>query len=310
MASAAKATAAGSPGGTPAWACDASAPATFRRALFSGSQVASHGRIRTRSDDTLRLARLMPVGTRSPFTDVGSRATSHRRRTGISLACAALFLLGLANPIAAQVQTNSSERGPSELWRTYPLEPREGEARIRSANEPGQPQASRPGSGEAPAVRDGARPEGQPSANRDRQGALPALSLFVLSLVGLIVVVLVARPAVAAGRHVPGSLARFGSALTSPVRSVAARPERGTTVRRRALGRPVLPAGAAAGSGLGRAGARAVRLPVRVGATVGAGLRSATVGIVSKRREILWYALAVVASVAVGIALAVFLSSG
>jgi hypothetical protein len=271
-----------------------------------------------------------PSGPRSPIADVGSRATSRRRRTGISLVCAALFLLGLANPIVAQAQTNSSERGPSELWRTYPLEPREGEARIRSANEPDQPQASRPGSGDAPAVREGGRLEGQPSGNRDRQEASPALSLFVLSLVGLIVVVLVARPAMAVGRHVPGSLARFGSALTSPVRSVPAPPrskfvgsafrptagragrrhDRETTVSRRALGRPVLRAGAAAGAGLGRTGARAVRLLVRVGATVGAGLRSATVGIVSKRREILLYALVVVASVAVGIALAVFLSSG
>lgn len=228
---------------------------------------------------------------------------------------ALLFLFGPANTAAAQAQTSNRDRLPSELWRTYPLEPRKAEALIRSGNEPDQPQASRPGSGNAPAARDAGRAEEQPSANQDRPAAWPALSLFVLSLVGLIVVVLVARPAVAVGRHVPGSLARFGSAITSPVRSIAAparpklagsalraaasrttqRSHRGTAVRLRAIG---------------RTGGRAVRLPVRVGAAVGAALRSASLRIASKSGEILLYAVVVVASVAVGIALTFFVSGG
>jgi hypothetical protein len=83
---------------------------------------------------------------------------------------------------------------------------------------------------------------------------------LILSLVGLIVIVLVVRPAATVGRHVPGSMARFGSAVVSPV--------------------------------------------------LGAVLRSAMVGIYSKRGEILLYAFAVVASVAVGIGVALLLSDG
>jgi hypothetical protein len=44
-----------------------------------------------------------------------------------------------------------------------------------------------------------------------------------------------------------------------------------------------------------------MRLPVRVGTTMGATFRSASVGLLSKRGEILFYVLVAIASAAVGI---------
>jgi len=243
---------------------------------------------------------------------------------------ALVFVLALTEPVAAQPETGSGDRVPSELWRTYPLEPRRGEARIRSAKELEQPQASRPGSDDAPAVRDPEPAEGQRSVNEDGSSAAPAFALFLISLLGLMVVVLVARAGVAVGRHVPDSFARVGSSIASPVRAVAAAPRsrllrsavhpaagpagarshRGSAARRHAVRRLSSRAGAEGAAGLGRTGGRVVRLPLRVGAAVGAAVRTASLGVVSKRGEIVLYALVAVASVAVGIALASFLSSG
>jgi hypothetical protein len=223
----------------------------------------------------------------------------------IALGCAALVVvLALAEPIVAQAQTSSRDRIPSELWRTYPLEPREGETRVRLGNEPDQPPVSRLGTGTAPA----GGVEGRPSADEDGASAPPALSVFVVSLLGLVVVALVARPAVAVGRHVPGSLARFGSAVVSPVRSIG-------TAHPPKLG------GSAFTAAVARARARSHHrtavhrhsfghLASRPAAAVGAALRSAALAIVSRRREILFYAFMIAVSVALGIGVTLFLSGG
>jgi hypothetical protein len=255
--------------------------------------------------------------------------TSHRRPIVIALGCAALvFMLELAEPVAGHAQTSSRDRVPSELWKTYPLEPRLGDARLRSGNQSDQLQVPLPGLGDAPAGRTTEPVGGRPSASGDGSPVRGALLVLVLSLVGLLVIVLVARPAARVGRHVPASLARFGSAVASPVRSLAtaprpklagrtfeaapgrapapARPR--TAVRRRASQHLGFRAVGAMGAGLARTGGRAARLPVRVGVAAGAALRSAMVDINSKRGEILLYALIVVASVAVGVGLTLLLS--
>jgi hypothetical protein len=256
--------------------------------------------------------------------------TSHRRRIVIAFGCAALvFMLGLAEPLAGHAQTSSRDRMPLELWKTYPLEPRTGEAPLRPGNQPDRAQVPLPSSGEAPARRTTAPVGGRPSAIGDGSSAPLALSVLALSLVGLIVIVLVARPAATVARHVPGSLARFGSAVASPVQSFATVPRpklarralrpapgraplsrRGTAVRRLAFRHLAFRARAAVGAGLGRTGGRVARLPLRVWAAVGAALRSAVVGISSKRGEILLYAFGVVASAAVGVGVAFLLSNG
>ena len=249
----------------------------------------------------------------------------------IAIGCAALvFMLELADPVAGHAQTSSRDRVPSELWKTYPLEPRVGDARLRSGNQSDQLQVPLPGLGDAPAGRTTEPVGGRPSASGDGSGAPGALLVLALSLVGLLVIVLVARPAARVGRHVPVSLARFGSAVASPVRSLASVPRPklagrgfeaapgrapaparpGTAVRRRASQHLRFRVRGAMGAGLGRTGGRAARLPLRVGAAVGAALRSAMVAIYSKRGEILLYAVIVVASTAVGVAVTLLLSDG
>jgi hypothetical protein len=256
--------------------------------------------------------------------------TSHRRRLVIAFGCVALvFMLELAEPLAGHAQTSSRNRGLHELWKTYPLEPKTGEARVVPGHQSEQAKVPLPSSGDAPARRTTGPVGGRPSAIEDGSSAPLALWVLALSLVGLIVIVLVARPAATVGRHVPGSLARFGSAIVSPVRSFATVPRptppgrafkaapglppvlsrRGTAVRRLAS-RQLAFRRAAARAGLGRTGGRAAHLPLRVGAAVGAALRSAMVGIYSKRGEILLYALVVVASAAVGVGVTLVLSDG
>ena len=169
---------------------------------------------------------------------------------------------------------------------------------------------------------------GRPSAVGDGSSTPPAPLVLGLSIVGLIVIVLVVRPAATVVRHAPGSLARVGSAVVFPVRPLAtvlrpklagrafeaapgrvhAPPRPGTAVRRRAPRHLDLRGLADMGEGLGRTGVRAARLPLRVCAVVGGALRSAVVGIYSRRGEILLYALAAAASAAVGVGVALLLS--
>ena len=257
--------------------------------------------------------------------------TSHRRRLVIAFGCVALvFMLELAEPLAGHAQTSSRNRGLHELWKTYPLEPGTGEARILPGHQSEQAKVPLPSSGEAPARRTTGPVGGRPSAIEDGSSAPLALWVLALSLVGLILIVLVARPAATVGRHVPGSVARFGSAVVSPVRSFATVPRptpsgrafkaapglppalsrRGAAVRRLPSRQLAFRPRAAARAGPGRTGDRAAHLPLRVGAAVGAALRSAMVGIYSKRGEILLYALVVVASAAVGVGVTLVLSDG
>ena len=147
--------------------------------------------------------------------------TSQWRRPVIVFGCAALVvLLAFAEPATAQGKPSGRDRVPSELWKTYPLEPSEEGARIRSSPESDRPQVSPTSSGRGPAGRD----DGQPSAVADDSSAPRALSVFLLSLVGLIVVVLVARPAAAVGRRVRSSMTRTAAVVVPPLRSVATVP--------------------------------------------------------------------------------------
>jgi hypothetical protein len=123
-------------------------------------------------------------GRRSRFDDMRGVPTSQWRRLVIVFGCAALVvLLAFAKPATAQGKPSSRDRVPSELWKTYPLEPSEEGARIRSSPESDQPQVSPPSSGNVPAGRD----DGQPSAVGDDSSDPLALSVFFLSLVGLLV---------------------------------------------------------------------------------------------------------------------------
>jgi hypothetical protein len=229
-------------------------------------------------------------------------ATPHQRRIVIAVGCAALVcLLELGGPAAGHAQPSSRDRVLHELWNTYPLEPRTGEARLRSENQPDGLHAQLPRSGGTPAGRSTGFVGGRPSGVGDGSSAPLPLSVLVLALVGLIAMVLVVRSAAKVGRRMPGSVARFGSAVVSPVRSLAtvSRPNLAGTFR----------AGATVGAGLGRTGGVAARLPLRVGAAVGAVLRSTSVGIFSKSGEILLYALVAAASVAVGVGVTLLLSA-
>jgi hypothetical protein len=149
-------------------------------------------------------------------------ATSHQRRIVIALGCAALvFVLELGGPAAGHAQPSSRDRLPHELWNTYPLEPRTSEPRLRSENQSDRLPAPLPRSGGTPAGPSTGSVGGRPSGVGDGSSAPLPLSVLALALVGLIGMVLVARAAATVGRHVPGSVARFGSAVVSPVRSLA-----------------------------------------------------------------------------------------
>lgn len=271
--------------------------------------------------------------------------TSQWRRPVIVFGCAALVvLLAFAEPATAQGKPRGRDRVPSELWKTYPLEPSEEGARIRSSPESDRPQVSPTSSGRVPAGRD----DGQPTAVGDDSSAPRALSVFLLSLVGLIVVVLVARPAAAVGRRVRSSMTRTAAAVVSPLRSVATVPRsklagssfrpasprsrtpsrrgpstrprlipgfsddsrnvRSRTASWRASRRFAFRAGAAAGAGLARTAGKVLHFPMRVATAMGATFRSASVGILSKRGEILFYTLALVTSAALGIGVTLLLT--
>jgi hypothetical protein len=133
--------------------------------------------------------------------------TSHRRRLVIAFGCAALvFMLELAEPLAGHAQTSSRDRMPLELWKTYPLEPRTAEARVLPGNRSEQAKVPLPNSGEAPARRSTGPVGGRPSAIEDGSSAPLALWVVALSLVGLIVIVLVAWPAIEDGSSAPLAL--------------------------------------------------------------------------------------------------------
>ncbi|MDQ3865468.1 MAG: hypothetical protein M3304_01380 [Actinomycetota bacterium] len=167
---------------------------------------------------------------------------------GVALVLVLVLVLVQAPP--AQGQNRGGSDVPSELWKTYPLDPSHGKARIRTEEQNGTGEENQTGeeiepeqsSGQPPAatteqppagtstsrgteVRDG---ENEPSsAGVDDSRTLQMLAVLVLSLVALLVALLVAPPAVRRMAAVPGSLARRGSA--SPLRSGAgaARPKAG-----------------------------------------------------------------------------------
>jgi hypothetical protein len=247
----------GSAGEAPAGVCERGNRSTSRRGLLTSEAL---------------------LGGSALATGV---TTSHGRRIVIALGCAALIIvLELGGPAAGHAQPNSGDRGLHELWNMYPLEPKTGEAGLRTENQFDRPQAQLPRSGGTAAGRSTGFVGGRASGVKDGSSVPTALLVLVLSIVGSIVIVLVARPVVTVGRQVP---------------------------RSRHLG---FRARAAVGAGLGRADGRAAHLPLRVRAAVGAAVRSAMVGMYSNRGEILLYALAVGASAAVGVGVTLLLGDG
>ncbi len=140
---------------------------------------------------------------------------------------ALIVVLALAAPPLAHAQTRSDPDTPSELWKTYPLDPSNGKARIQREEDAEQETGPPPPTAET-GVSNGSNArnvekEPSPVGGGDSDMVQP-LALLGLSLLGLLLLLLVARPAARLVPSVPGSVARFSSALASPVRSVASAP--------------------------------------------------------------------------------------
>ena len=162
----------------------------------------------------------------------------------VGVALVLVLVLVLAEPPAAQGQNRGGSRVPSQLWKTYPLDPSHGKARIRTdeQNGTGEETAPEQGSGQPPAgtteqpAGTTQQPAGtSPAPGRDVRGedepssglgldsrTLQMVAVLVVSLLALLVVLLVARPVARRVATVPSALARRGSA--SPVRTGTSAP--------------------------------------------------------------------------------------
>lgn len=271
----------------------------------------------------------------------GNRMPQRSRVVFALLGVALILVLALAAPPPAQAQERGNRDAPSELWKTYPLDPSNGNARIRKEKEVEQETGISGGD-----ARDIAK-QPAPVAGRDSDMLRP-LALLGLSLVGLLLLLLVARPAARLVPSFPGSVARFSSALASPVRSVASAPRprrrsgsRGshaTSVAR--APRPTVGARSRASSGTGapRAASRAAaglgsrlvtrpsrrlralgvgaaslaiapfRLLRRVATGVAFGVWDAAALVSSKRYHIMLYTVAVLAAASLGVVVSLFLN--
>lgn len=128
--------------------------------------------------------------------------TPQRKWFGIPLGCALFLVLALASPVVAQSDASSRDRVPSELWKTYPLDPSKGKARIRIGTEADRQEVSPPSSGDTSS----ARPEAghfkeQPAAVGDARSRTNTLSVIILALVALLLAVLLLPPAVTVTRN-------------------------------------------------------------------------------------------------------------
>ena len=158
-------------------------------------------------------------------------------------AAAALLVVGVvvATPVAAGAQTQREAQAPSELWKTYPIDPHRGRAPIQSGNEadvtrpPQRPSVG--GRDSAPTFRPDApaqRPNvvsPEPVTNSSSAGVL-AIALFVIPVALLLVVLFV--PALA------GPLASMPRPRTGLGSALASRVDRGAGSARRARPHGVL----------------------------------------------------------------------
>ena len=154
---------------------------------------------------------MMHPNTRRPW---------NRRVIG-SLSVALFLAVGFAEPPPGKAQARGDEGIPRQLWKTYPLDPSQGNA--RAADRPGNARPS------ANTGKEHERDEGPPptssdppvSTGPDVQTAeeqppgvgggdsrlLPALPLLALAFLGLFLLVLVSLSLVGVGGGVPNSLA-------------------------------------------------------------------------------------------------------
>jgi hypothetical protein len=131
-------------------------------------------------------------------------ATTQRKWFGIALGCAALLLvLALASPLLAQSDARSRDRVPSQLWKTYPLDPSKGKARIHAGNEAEGQEVSPPSAGEtssAPPEAAGHFKE-QPAAVGDARSRTMMVPLIILGLSALVLAALLLSRAVSVARN-------------------------------------------------------------------------------------------------------------
>ncbi len=279
-------------------------------------------------------------------------------RVVLALAGVALVLvlvLVLAQPPAAQGQNGGGSRVPSQLWKTYPLDPSHGKARLRTdeQNGTGEETAPEQGSGQPP-VGTTQQPAGtteQPASgtstspgrevideNEPSSGVggdsrtLQTLAVLVASLVALLVVLFVARPAAKRVAAIPSALTRRGSA--SPVRSGTGPPS--PKFRAASLGSGTTTVQPAATPAVGGARVVAARRPGvvtrswrrmrelalrtasystapfralrRVGTAVATGVEQAADVVSSRRYQILLYSVAVLAAASLGFVVSLFLN--
>ena len=257
------------------------------------------------------------------------------RRLAISSLVALALALAFAHGAEAQAQGRGSD-GVSKLWKTYPLDPTRGKARIQRGNEGHTSPAPPPTSTVSPARggSDVRNAEQQPSEGGARASGRPEpLTLVVLTFLGLVLVALVVIPVARMGAAVPGSLGRVGSAVVAPARALAgvSRRKRPLASRRSprrrppqeeaetAAPRPLRPRSLPSLSRpLGRAwssavnGARALAALPRALAAAVAGLAvvisHAVRLVLSKRYQIALYAFVALGSASLGVAIALLLS--
>lgn len=249
-------------------------------------------------------------------------------RIAIALGCMGLVLLfAVRTPAIADAQTRGRDRVPSQLWRTYPLDPSRGQARIRGWTEADRQQAAEPNSVQTTPIGAKARDaEAQPSHADDDSPSMRTLAMIGFSLLALLglVTLLVARYSTIPARNSSGGLIGVRGAI-SPSRSRAAIPHRRlepsspmpTTCRwspaSRRSRRPIRLASTLVGGskrlGLRGAsyGATAVHAPVRAGARGAAGLRWVALELFSQRWTILFGVLVILVSAAIGIGVSYFL---
>jgi hypothetical protein len=206
--------------------------------------------------------------------------------------CVALVLaVDFAKPPPAQAQDRGNADTPSKLWRTYPLDPSKGKAPIAKEPEPhrGLPPRSMD-RGVSPGTDAGDAAQPSEVGGHDSR-ALEPLALFALTFLGLLLFVLVALPIARMIPSVPHSLARVGSALASPVRAVASVPRHSSS------------SAACDGAALSAVRPTGIRPGSRLIAPLGHAVRFLS----SKRHQIVLYALVVLTSATLGVAVALLL---
>jgi hypothetical protein len=253
-------------------------------------------------------------------------------RIAIALGCMVLALLFTLNaPAIADAETRGRDRVPSQLWRTYPLDPGKEQARIRGGTEAdgqrGEPYPVQTTPIGAKARDAQAQPSRVDDGSTDMR-KLAMLGLSLLALLGLVILLVARYPAVLA-RNAPGRLMHVRAAVISPSWSGAGAPHRRLApsslvpkmhrqsaalrwARRLPMQLISTLVGVSKQFGLRATSyaAAAMRAPVRAGAGTAHGLRFVALTLFLYRREILFYAIVILVSAAVGIGISYFLSSG